>query len=64
MTKGMFYISVEENQDEFEIGLKLLCFMLKHLMFTKNDLILIQVELSYLIGLLFSFIIYSHFLYY
>ena len=39
MTKGMLYISVEENQDEFEIGLKLICFMLKHLMFSKEDLI-------------------------
>ena len=39
MTKGMLYISVEENQDEFEIGLKLICFMLKHLMFNKEDLI-------------------------
>ena len=41
MTKGMYYISVEENQDEFEIGLKLICFMLKHLMFNKEDLILL-----------------------
>ena len=38
MTKGMNFISVEENQDEFEIGLKLICFMLKRLMFTKEDL--------------------------
>ena len=41
MTKGLLYISVEENQDEFEIGLKLLCFMIKHLMFNKEDLILL-----------------------
>ena len=41
MTKGMNWISVEENQDEFEIGLKLICFMLKRLMFTKEDLILL-----------------------
>ena len=41
MTKGMNWISVEENQDEFEIGLKLICFMLKKLMFTKEDLILL-----------------------
>ena len=41
MTEGMLYISVEENQDEFEIGLKLICFMLKHLMFNKEDLILL-----------------------
>ena len=40
ITKGMKYISVEENQDEFEIGLKILCFMLKKLMFNKEDLIL------------------------
>ena len=38
MTKGMNFISVEENQDEFEIGLKLLCFMLKRLMFSEEDL--------------------------
>ena len=41
MTKGMHFISVEENQDEFEIGLKLICFMLKRLMFSKEDLILL-----------------------
>ena len=41
MTKGMYFISVEENQDEFEIGLKLICFMLKRLMFSKEDLILL-----------------------
>ncbi len=38
---GMKYISIEENQDEFEIGLKILCFMLKRLMFNKEDLILL-----------------------
>ena len=38
MTKGMHFISVEENQDEFEIGLKLICFMLKRLMFSQEDL--------------------------
>ena len=41
ITKGMKYISIEENQDEFEIGLKILCFMLKKLMFNKEDLILL-----------------------
>ena len=41
ITNGMKYISIEENQDEFEIGLKILCFMLKKLMFDKNDLILL-----------------------
>ena len=56
MTKGMFYISVEENQDEFEIGLKLLCFMLKHLMFTKNDLILLIDSLSIFHDKFFEFI--------
>ena len=39
MTKGMYFIQVEENNDEFEIGLKLICFMLKRLMFRKEDLI-------------------------
>ena len=41
ISKGMRYISVEENQDEFEIGLKIICFMLKRLMFNKTDLILL-----------------------
>lgn len=41
MTKGMNYIKVEENQDEFEIGLKFLCFMMKRLLFDKNDLVLL-----------------------
>ena len=41
ITNGMKYISIEENQDEFEIGLKILCFMLKKLMFNKDDLILL-----------------------
>ena len=41
ISNGMKYISVEENQDEFEIGLKIICFMLKRLMFNKNDLILL-----------------------
>ena len=36
---GMKYISIEENQKEFEIGLKILCFMLKRFMFNKEDLI-------------------------
>ena len=39
MEIGMDYVNIEENQDEFEIGLKYLCFMLKHMFFTKNDLI-------------------------
>ena len=37
----MKYITIEENQDEFEIGLKILCFMIKRLMFNKEDLILL-----------------------
>ena len=41
ITNGMKYISIEENQDEFEIGLKILCFMIKKLMFNKDDLILL-----------------------
>ena len=41
ITNGMKYISIEENQNEFEIGLKILCFMLKRLMFDKEDLILL-----------------------
>ena len=41
ITNGMKYISVEENQDEFEIGLKILCFMIKRLMFNKEDIILL-----------------------
>ena len=41
ISNGMNYISVEENQDEFEISLKIICFMLKRLMFNKNDLILL-----------------------
>ena len=39
--KGMNYVSVEENQDEFEIGLKLINFMLKRMIFDKNDIILL-----------------------
>ena len=38
---GMKYISIEENQEEFEIGLKILCFMIKRLMFNKDDLIIL-----------------------
>ena len=40
ITKGMNYVSIEENQDEFEIGLKLITFMLKRMIFDKNDIIL------------------------
>ena len=41
IAKGMNYVSVEENQDEFEIGLKLIAFMLKRMIFDKNDIILL-----------------------
>ena len=41
ITKGMNYVSVEDNQDEFEIGLKLINFMLKRMIFDKNDIILL-----------------------
>jgi len=41
MSKGMELISVEENQDEFEIGLKIICFMIKRLMFNKEELIIL-----------------------
>ena len=46
ISNGMNYISVEENQDEFEISLKIICFMLKRLLFDKNDLILLINSLS------------------
>ena len=41
LKKGMNYVSVEENQDEFEIGLKLITFLLKRMIFNKKDLILL-----------------------
>ena len=41
ITKGMDFVSIEENQDEFEIGLKLISFMLKRMIFDKNDIILL-----------------------
>ena len=41
ITEGMYFVSVEENQDEFEIGLKLITFMLKRMIFDKNDVILL-----------------------
>ena len=41
ISQGMNYISIEENQDEFEIGLKIICFMLKRLMFNKDNLIVL-----------------------
>ena len=41
ITKGMEFVSVEENQDEIEIGLKLIKFLLKRMIFDKNDIILL-----------------------
>ena len=38
MSVGMNYLQIEENQDEFEIGLKYICFILKHILLTKNQL--------------------------
>ena len=38
MSTGMNYLAIEENQDEFEIGLKYICFILKHILLTKNQL--------------------------
>ena len=38
MTKGMNYLNIEENQDEFEIGLKFICFILKHILLSKEEL--------------------------
>ena len=39
MIKGIELISIEENQDEFEIGFKIICFMLKRFLFTRKELI-------------------------
>ena len=38
LSTGMNYLTIEENQDEFEIGLKYICFILKHILLTKNQL--------------------------
>ena len=38
MSTGMNYLAIEENQDEFEIGLKYICFILKHMLLSKNQL--------------------------
>ena len=38
MTTGMNYLNIEENQDEFEIGLKFICFILKHMLLNKIQL--------------------------
>ena len=60
ITKGMKFISVEENQDEFEIGLKILCFMLKRLMFNKQDLILLIDSLYNFYLNFYDYIMSSH----
>jgi len=39
MIIGIELISMEENQDEFEIGFKIICFMLKRFMLSQKDLI-------------------------
>ena len=39
MEVGMNYISIEENQNEFEIGLKLISFLLKRMIFSNDELI-------------------------
>ena len=39
MTLGIDIINIEENSEDFDIGLKLICFMIKKMVFTKNDLI-------------------------
>ena len=38
MTIGMNYLQIEENQDEFEIVLKFICFILKHILLSKEQL--------------------------
>ena len=38
MTTGMNYLKIEENQDEFEIVLKFICFILKHIILSKEQL--------------------------
>ena len=38
MTTGMNYLQIEENQDEFEIVLKFICFILKHIFLSKEQL--------------------------
>ena len=39
MSIGIEAINIEENSEDFEIGLKLICFMTKIMLFTKEDLI-------------------------
>ena len=42
MEKGMDFISIEENQNEFDIGLRYICFMLKRMMFNNEELTLLS----------------------
>ena len=39
MSIGADILNIEEYSEEFEIGLKILCFMMKKMLFTKEDLI-------------------------
>ena len=39
MSSGIDALNIEENEEVFEIGLKFICFMVKKMFFTKEDLI-------------------------
>ena len=39
MSEGINLLNIEENEEVFEIGLKFICFMVKKMIFTKDDLI-------------------------
>ena len=39
MALGIDVLNIEEYSEDFEIGLKILCFMIKKMLFTKDDLI-------------------------
>ena len=39
MAKGIDYLSIEENEEDFEICLKIVCFWIKKMLFSKEDLI-------------------------
>ena len=39
MTSGIDLLNIEENEEVFEIGLKFICFSVKKMLFTKEDLI-------------------------
>ena len=39
MSAGVDALNIEENEEVFEIGLKFICFMIKKMIFTKEDLI-------------------------